>query len=325
MARRVVEKGHAPGWLVWAALIVVYIVWGSTYLAIAVVVKTMPPLLAAGTRFIVAALAMAAVIAALRGWRRLAISRRELLGATIVGLALLLGGNGLVMLAERTIPSGLAALIIAVVPLWVVLLRVVHSERVRRGTLLGVLIGLAGVTLLLSRGLTGEVDLLGMIMVVGSGISWALGSFYSRRVTLPADPFVSSAVQMACGGIALSLAGVGAGELPRLSIADFAPESVAALAYLIVFGSIIAFSAYTWLLQNAPVSKVATYAYVNPVVAIFLGWLILAEPLTLSMLVGGAMIVVAVALVIRTESRPGRMAQLANAPASAAIGGRPAR
>lgn len=325
MARRAIEKGHAPAWLVWAALVVVYIVWGSTYLAIAVVVKTMPPLLSAGTRFIVAAAAMAAVIAALRGWRRLAISRRELVGAAMVGLALLLGGNGLVMLAEQTIPSGLAALIIAVVPLWVVLLRVVHSERVRRGTLLGVLIGLAGVTLLLSRGLTSEVDLLGMVMVVGSGISWAMGSFYSRRVALPADPFVSSAVQMACGGIALGLAGLAAGELPRLRIADFAPESVAALAYLIVFGSIVAFSAYTWLLQNAPVSKVATYAYVNPVVAIFLGWLILAEPLTPAMLLGGAMIVLAVALVIRTESRPARKAQLANVPASAAIGGRPAR
>lgn len=311
MTRRVVEKGHASGWLVWAALLIVYIVWGSTYLAIAVVVKTMPPLLSAGSRFIVAGLVMALVIVIARGWRRLLMTRRELAGATLVGLALLLGGNGLVMLAERTVPSGLAALIIAVVPLWVVLLRVAHADRVRRGTLLGVLIGFGGVILLVSRGVSGEVDLLGMFMVVGSSASWAVGSFYSRRLPLPGDPFASSAAQMLCGGIALSIVGVVAGELPNVQPAEFASESLAALAYLIVFGSIVAFSAYTWLLQNAPVSKVATYAYVNPVVAILLGWLILSEPITPAMVIGGAMIVVAVALVIRTETRPARVGVLA--------------
>lgn len=308
MSRRTVERGHAPGWLVWAALTVVYVVWGSTYLAIAVVVKSMPPLLSAGSRFIVAGLLMALVIGVLGGWRRLRLTRAQVGGAALVGGALLLGGNGFVMLGEQTIPSGLAALIIGVVPLWIVVLRFVHSERVRRGTLLGVLLGFAGAALLVSRGLTGEVDLLGMLMVIGSSISWSLGSFYSRRVPLPPDPFVSSATQMVCGGILLSIAGVVAGELPGLRPAEFAPESLAAWAYLIVFGSIIAFSAYTWLLQNAPVSKVATYAYVNPVVAIFLGWLILTEPITPAMVVGGAMIVLAVALVIRTESRPARVA-----------------
>jgi drug/metabolite transporter (DMT)-like permease len=320
MPRRMVEKGHAPGWLVWAALIVVYVVWGSTYLAIAVVVKSMPPLLAAGSRFVIAGLVMAAVIALAGGWRRLLITRQQLIGAALVGIALLLGGNGLVMLAERTVPSGLAALIIAVVPLWIVLLRLTHSERVRRGTLLGVLIGFAGVALLVgSRGLTGEVDVLGMLMIVGSSASWALGSFYSRRMPLPSDPFVSTTAQMFVGGIALTLVGVATGEVARVVPAQFAGESLAALAYLIVFGSIVAFSAYTWLLQNAPVSKVATYAYVNPVVAIFLGWLILSESITASMFIGGAMIIAGVAVVIRTESRPARVAVLAGQASAAPV------
>jgi len=291
---------------VWAALIVVYIIWGSTYLAIAVVVKTMPPLFSAGSRFIIAAVVMALVIGLARGWGSLRPTRAQIGGAALVGLALLLGGNGLVMLGERTIPSGLAALIIGVVPLWIVILRFTHGERIRPGTLLGVLLGFAGAALLVSRGLSGEVDMLGMVMVVGSSISWSLGSFYSRRLPLPADPFVSSAAQMLCGGIALTIAGLATGELAGIRPAEFAAESVLALAYLIVFGSIIAFSAYTWLLQNAPVSKVATYAYVNPVVAIFLGWLILSEPITAAMIIGGGMIVLAVALVIRTESRPAR-------------------
>lgn len=325
MARRSVEKGHAPGWLVWAALIIVYVVWGSTYLAIAVVVKSMPPLLAAGSRFVVAGLVMAAVIAIAGGWRRLLMTRQQLIGAALVGIALLLGGNGLVMLAERTVPSGLAALIIAVVPLWIVLLRLTHSERVRRGTLLGVLSGFAGVALLVgSRGLTGEVDTLGMLMVIGSSASWALGSFYSRRLPLPTDPFVSTAAQMFLGGVALTVVGVAAGELPRVVPAQFAGESLAALAYLIVFGSIVAFSAYTWLLQNAPVSKVATYAYVNPVVAIFLGGLILNESITASMAIGGAMIVLGVAVVIRTESGPARVAVLAGQASSAPVSRRAA-
>jgi drug/metabolite transporter (DMT)-like permease len=238
---------------------------------------------------------------------------------------LLLGGNGLVMLAERSVPSGLAALIIAVVPLWIVLLRVTNAERVRRGTLLGVLIGFVGVTLLVaSRGLTGEVDVIGMLMVIGSSASWAVGSFYSRRLPLPADPFVSTVAQMICGGIALGAVGVAAGELARLRPEQFATESSIALGYLAVFGSILAFSAYTWLLQNAPVSKVATYAYVNPVVAIFLGWLVLAEAITPSMAIGGAMIVVGVALVIRSESRRAQMTVLAGA-GSTATGRRAAR
>ena len=289
--------------MVWAALAVVYVVWGSTYLAIAVVVKTMPPLLSAGVRFIVAAALMAVVIGLLKGWRSLRISRAQIAGATIVGGALLLGGNGLVMLAEQKIPSGLAALLIAIEPLVVVVLRAMNSERIGRGTLVGVVAGFIGVAFLLSGGLTGQFELIGIVMVLVAAISWSVGSYYSGQITLPSDPFVSSAAQMLAGGVLLTIVGVAAGELPDVNFANFAPESLLALAYLVVFGSVVAFSAYTWLLQHAPVSKVMTFAYVNPAIAIFLGWLILSEPITAAMLAGGALIIAAVAVVIRTESR----------------------
>jgi len=316
----------ASGWLVWAALLIVYIVWGSTYLAIAVVVDTMPPLLAASGRFIVAGLLIAFVLVLGRGWRSLRLTRAQLFGSAFVGLTLLLGGNGMVMVGERTVPSGVAAVIIAVVPLWVVVLRLLMRERVRTGTLVGVAIGFAGVAVLvLGRGATGEIDLVGMLVLVAAGASWAVGSFYSRRLALPTDPFVASAAQMILGGAALAVAGALTGELASFVPAAFAPESVGALLYLVFFGSILAYSAYTWLLQHAPVSKVATYAYVNPVVAIVLGWIVLREEFTLSMAIGGAMIVLAVGLVIRTESRPARPDALESPVQSAPGRPRPAR
>jgi drug/metabolite transporter (DMT)-like permease len=301
------SPARAPaGGLIWAALGIVYVVWGSTYLAIAMVVDTMPPLLSGGFRFIVAGLAIAAFLAWRLGRASLRLTRDQVIGSSFVGLALLLGGNGLVMLGERDVPTGLAALIIAVVPLWVVLLRLLFGEHVRRGTLLGVVVGFVGVGILvLPGGLAGDVHLPGALMLVVAGASWAVGSYYSKRLALPANPFTSTAAQMLAGGAALIVVGVLAGELGMLAGgARFATESIAALVYLVVFGSIIAFSAYTWLLQHAPVSKVATYAYVNPVVALFLGVLVRDETIGAAIVIGAAMIVVAVGLVIRTESRP---------------------
>lgn len=298
-------RQSAPGWLVWAALIVVYVVWGSTYLAIRLVVETMPPLLTASGRFVIAGLIIYGVLLARRGPGALRPSRAELRGSAFVGVALLLGGNGLVMLGERDVPSGLAALIIAVVPLWVVLLRVLFGERIRVGTLIGVLVGFTGVAVLVvPRGVTGSVAPVGMLMLVAAAASWAIGSYYSQRVALPRDPFVATATQLVLGGLGLGVAGVLAGELGLLQVAAFSDRSIVAFVYLVTFGSILAYTAYTWLLQNAPVSQVATYAYVNPVVAIVLGWWVLAEEINPSMVVGGAMIVLAVGLVVRTESRP---------------------
>jgi drug/metabolite transporter (DMT)-like permease len=298
-------RQRAPEWLVWAALIVVYVVWGSTYLGIRLVVETMPPLLAAAVRFVIAGLIIYGVLLVRRGPGGLRMSWAELRGSAFVGMALLLGGNGLVMLGERDVPSGLAALIIAVVPLWVVVLRLLFSERIRAGTMIGVGLGFAGVAVLLvPRGVTGSVAPLGMLMLVVAGASWAIGSYYSKRVALPRDPFVATAAQLMLGGLALGVAGVVTGELGLLQVARFSDRSIIAFVYLVTFGSILAYTAYTWLLQNAAVSKVATYAYVNPVVAIVLGGWVLAEEINPSMVIGGAMIVLAVGLVVRTETRP---------------------
>lgn len=296
---------QAPSWLVWAALWTVYIVWGSTYLAIRVSVETLPPLLAASFRFVVAGALMALVLMIKRGPRGIAVSRRELLGSTLIGSLLLLGGNGIVMLAERDVPSGLAALIIASVPLWVVLLRFVARERIDTGTLIGVAIGFVGVGLLVVPGEKPDgASVVGMLALVLASLFWGTGSFLSKRVTLPSDPLTSTAWQMLLGGLVIGVAGLGRGELSAVDASRFSAASVWALVYLIFVGSLIAFTAYVWVLQHAPISKVATYAYVNPVIAIFLGWLILSEEITPMVLGGAAVIVASVAFIVRRESTP---------------------
>ncbi len=294
---------RAAEWQIWLALGTVYLVWGSTYLAIRVVVETMPPLLSAGTRHFVAGLILFGLLALRRGAGALHLTRREWLGAGLVGLALLLGGNGLVTLGERDVPSGLTALIVAVVPLWVVILRRVFGERVGRGTILGVVVGFVGVAVLVvPRGLGGSVEFGGTLLVLGAGLSWSLGSYFSKRLRLPFDPLASTGAQMLVGGGGLLIVGLVSGESALVQPAHFSQESVLALVYLILLGSVVGYTAYTWALAHAPVSRVATYAYVNPVVAIFLGALILNEIVDGAVLVGAALIVLSVVLVIRAES-----------------------
>jgi drug/metabolite transporter (DMT)-like permease len=227
------------------------------------------------------------------------------LACALVGTALLFGGNGMVVLAERTVPSALAALIIGSVPLWVILLRAVTGERIDRSTLLGVVIGFVGVSILLlpGSGSTGA-SLGGMLLVVAAAASWASGSFFSRKLPMPKDPFVSTAVQMLTGGLVLLVAGLVHGEASGIDISSFSTSSMVAFVYLVVAGSWLAFTAYVWLLQNAPISKVATYAYVNPAVAIFLGWAILSEAITPVILLGAAVIVTSVAVIVRRETPP---------------------
>jgi drug/metabolite transporter (DMT)-like permease len=252
------------------------------------------------------------------------MSRREWLSVGFIGLALLLGGNGLVMLGERDVPSGLAALIVAVVPLYVVVLRVIFRERVALATIFGVLIGLLGVAVLIvPRGLDGSVAVPGMILMLLAPLSWSIGSYFSRRVDLPADNLVSTGGQMLVGGISLLIVGALVGELGLVKPQNFSMDSLLALAYLIVFGSVIAYTAYTWLLQHAPVSRVATYAFVNPVVAVILGALLLNEEINQTMIIGAAMIVVAVAVVIRTEQQTRSSIEQEAASASTAEVGQP--
>jgi drug/metabolite transporter (DMT)-like permease len=297
-----VARPEAPGWKIWTGLWIVYIVWGSTYLAIRIMVETVPPLLGAGVRFFVAGAVMVAVLAVRRGLDSVRPSRAQLLSALAVGL-LLPGANAVVTVAEQEVPSAMAALLIASVPLWVLLLRMLAREGVSGRGIAAVLVGFAGVALLLRPGeQSGDATFVGLLACVGAAVMWASGSFASPRLSLPGDPLVSTAWQMLLGGAVITVVGVGAGELPEVDVEAFSLRSVLALLYLIAIGSWVAYTAYAWLLQNAPLSKVATYAYVNPVVAIVLGWLVLDEVINGVTIVGAAIIVTSVALVVRTES-----------------------
>jgi drug/metabolite transporter (DMT)-like permease len=293
--------GTPPGWQVWGALWIVYLVWGSTYLAIRVMVETVPPLLGAGARFAIAGVVLLLVLGLRLGWTAIRPTRGALLGAGLVGL-LLPGANAVVSVAEQHVPSSLAALLIASIPLWVILLRRLAGETITRAGGVAVLVGFVGVALLVRPGpQSADASIVGMLTCVAAAVMWASGSFASGRVELPRHPLVSTGWQMLIGGIACLIAGLLAGEGPQVDPAAFSTRSLLALLYLIVMGSWVAFSAYVWLLQNAPISKVATYAYVNPVVAIVLGWLILSEVVAPVTIAGAAIIVAAVALAVRSE------------------------
>jgi len=294
-----VTHDTAPAWKVWGALWTIYIVWGSTYLAIRVMVETVPPLLGAGTRFLVAGVVM---VVALSFRRSVRPTRAQLLSALLVGI-LLPGANAVVTVAEQEVPSSMAALLIASVPLWVILLRRAAGEPVPRASVGAVLVGFAGVALLLRPGeQSGDATVLGLVACVIAALMWASGSFASPKLQLPRDGLVSTAWQMLLGGLVITIAGLALGEAGDVEPAAFSARSLVALAYLIAVGSWFAFTAYAWLLQNAPISRVATYAYVNPVVAIVLGWLVLDEVITPITLIGAAIIVVSVFLVVRIEA-----------------------
>jgi drug/metabolite transporter (DMT)-like permease len=288
---------------VWLCLGIIYVVWGSTYLAIRVAVETMPPLLMGAARFVTAGLLLYAVARARGAPSVRTLSRAQIGACWVVGSLLAAGGNGVVNVAEQYIPSSLAALVISSVPLWVVVMRRVTGEAVPRVTLVSVAVGFGGVALLLLPG--GATDVgkpIGFVLVLCAAFSWALGSFSSRQLPLPSNALLSTAVQMTAGGITLLVAGLATGETSDVHPSRFSTDSVLAFAYLIFIGSLVAYTAYVWLLQNAPISKVATYAYVNPVIAIFLGWSILSEKVTTTTLVGAVVIVCSVAATVRRES-----------------------
>jgi drug/metabolite transporter (DMT)-like permease len=301
---------------IWSALGAVYLIWGSTYLAIAIAVQTLPPLLSAGLRFCLAGVILLGVIAVRRGLR---VGREQLLGAAIVGLLLLVGGNGFVVLAERTVPSGLAALIIASVPLWIVVFRRLAGDRIHASTFIGVAVGFAGVAfLVVPRGSSGAADAGGLLLLLVASVSWALGTFLAPRLRMPGDALLSTGIQQLAGGIILLVLGAAMGELDHLEPSTWSANSLLSLGYLVVFGSLVAFTAYSWLLQHAPVSLVSTYAYVNPVVAVFLGALVLAEPVTPSIVIGAGIIVAAVAFIVTREGARQRAARADAAPRAAA-------
>ncbi|MGW6685902.1 EamA family transporter [Streptomyces sp. NPDC054961] len=288
---------------VWTALGLVYVVWGSTYLGIRIVVDTMPPFLSAGARFLTAGVLLAAIVAWRDGPAALRATGAQVRSAVLVGLLLILGGNGLVVLAETSVPSGLAALLVAAVPMWLVCLRAGTGDRPSPRTLAGVLLGLAGLAVLCSPGIDGETGLAGVLLVLGASVLWSLGSFSASKLTLPANPFTGSAYQMLAGGAGGIVVGLCRGEHHGLHPGSYATGSWLALGYLVLFGSLVGFTSYVWLLRAAPLSLVATYAYVNPVVAVALGWLILDESLTWPIVLGGAIVVAAVSVIVSTERR----------------------
>jgi drug/metabolite transporter (DMT)-like permease len=285
----------------------VYLIWGSTYLAIRVVVTHgVPPLLGMGVRFLTAGFLLAAVLRLLRGQGSLRVTPAQLRTAAVVGVLLLFGGNGLVAVAEQILPSGLAALLVSTTPLWLVVLGLLVGERARPASVAGMLIGFAG-TAVLARpgGAGGGGAWWGTPLILLATACWASGSLYSRRQSSPADPFVASAYQMLLGGAALTVAGLAAGEAGDLDVTEVPPAGWWALAYLVLVGSIVAYTAYFWLLGNAPLPLVSTYAYVNPVVAVALGWALLGEHVSLPVLVGGGLAVIGIVVVISSERSPG--------------------
>jgi drug/metabolite transporter (DMT)-like permease len=289
------------------ALGIVYVVWGSTYLAIRYAIEGFPPLLSAALRFLAAALLMLGYLAVRRP-AALRATRAQLSTAAVSGILLLAGGNGLVTVAEQRVESGLVALIIACVPLWIVILRLLLRDRPGPATALGVLIGLAGVAIIFLPGGSGEVDLGFAALAVLAALSWAIGSLLVTLRPVPANPLTLTTVEMAAGGLVLLVGAAARGEFARFAPGEAPASAWFALSYLVVFGSLIAFTAYVWLLGNAPVSIVSTYAYVNPAVAVLLGALIAGERLTGSALAGGLVILAAVALVVTAESRVRRRA-----------------
>jgi len=296
---------------VWAALIAVYIVWGSTYLAIRVTVRTIPPLMSASIRFLVAG-TLLYLWAVRRGDRQADRPRRaHWRSAAIIGAAMLFGGNGLVSLAEQTVPSSLAALLLASIPLWMVVVRrFVLREHSGWLEVAGLVLGFGGIVLLVDPFGGGRADPLGVGLLLLAALSWACGSLFARRAALPNRPLVGTGMEMIAGGLVCLVMSAATGEFADLEWARISVPSVVGLGYLIVFGSWVGFAAYVWLLRAARTSLVSTYAYVNPVVAVFLGWAILDEAITLRTLVAGGIVLAAVALIVsaqprRTEPAPG--------------------
>jgi drug/metabolite transporter (DMT)-like permease len=294
--------------LLWTGLLVLYLVWGSTYLGIAVAVKTIPPFFMAAIRFAIAGGILFGWSIAREGRTFAAPSRREWRDSVIVGALLLGTGMGFVSLGEKTVPSGITALLIGMMPVWVAIFgRLFLGERLPRLAMVGIAIGFGGVAILAGPsaiGGSGALEPLGLAAIIISPMSWAAGSlFASHRAILPSRPLVATGAQMIAGAAVLVVLGVFHGELGQLHLDAIAPDSIVALVYLTGIGSLLAFTTYGWLLRVAPLPWIATYAYVNPVVAVFLGTVVLGEPIEPRTLVAGAVIVTAVALIVTTRGR----------------------
>ncbi|CAB4589701.1 unannotated protein [freshwater metagenome] len=294
---------------VWLSLWSVYIIWGSTYYGIALAIESMPPLLAMGTRFLAATSILIVVLGAKNGWRSLIIPRAEFLNASLMGGTLLGIAIGSVALGERYVPTGIAALIISALPFWIAIFRTVDGNRPSNLSWLGVVIGFVGVAFLLKPGSVNPLNgastglmLFWACMIMIGNIGWSFGSYIAPRFPMPKNPMISTMYQMLTGGLLLVVVGLATGE----KIADFFDAtrgSWAGWSYLTLVGSIVAYSSYVWLISNAPIGLISTYAYVNPVIAISLGAIFLHEKISISYIFGGAIVLLGVLMVVTNESR----------------------
>ncbi len=285
------------------ALLIVYILWGGTYLGMKIGIETIPPFLMAGVRFVLAGIILYAY-AKIKGAKNPTL--KDWKTSAIIGALLLLGGNGLVCWAEQTVPSGIAALLIATVPLWIMLLGFFGfgGEKVKHsfGSMLGVGLGLAGIAILVlpnsfSSGSSKAIDIVGLIAIILASLSWSVGSLYSRKVVHHESALMSNGLQMISGGVMLLLMAFFLGDFNNFSLEAVSVRSTIAFLYLVIFGSIIAFSAFVWLLKNAEPLWVSTYAFVNPVIAVFLGYMLAGEVLGLNSMISAVVIISSVVII----------------------------
>ncbi|QSF44410.1 EamA family transporter [Paenibacillus tianjinensis] len=300
-------KTSSSLYIIGLALVAVYLFWGGTYLGMKVAIESMPPFLMAGARFFSAGLVLY-IISRLTGARRPGFL--EWRSAVIVGALLLLGGNGMVAWAEQRVSSSVASLIIAAVPVWMMLLgwSGKNGKRPGTGVITGIVLGFLGIAVLVlqpGQGSAGDkgFDVIGITALLAASISWAAGSIYSRSAKLPGSPLMSTAAQMLTGGVLLIIFSYFTGDWGELEVAGITARSYLAFGYLVLFGSIVAYTAYIWLLKNAEPSLVSTYAFVNPVVAVLLGWLLAGEQLTAGTWAAAVIIIAAVAIVTVFRSR----------------------
>ena len=289
-----------------AAFATIYVVWGSTYLGIRIAVETLPPFLMAGVRFVLAGSLLMGWLAVTRGWQATARQWRD---NAVIGALLLLGGNGLICWAEQSVPSGLTALLIGSQPLMMVLTEWLWrgGNRPRPTTWAGLLLGFSGVAWLAAPWkdpASGGLNRAGAAAVLAGCAFWAIGSIYGRRVRAPAEPLAASAMQMLCGGGASLVAALAGGEFAGASPAVFSLRSGLAFGYLVAVGSLVGFSTFVWLMKHSTPARVSTYAYVNTLVAVLLGWLVLGEPVTGRVLAAAAVIVASVAIITSRSGRP---------------------
>jgi drug/metabolite transporter (DMT)-like permease len=288
-----------PDARIWLALGVVYLAWGSTFIALAIAVRDLPPLLALSMRHLVAG-AILLAFALPRGDREGdRIGWTQIRAGLILGFLLFVLSHGSLAWAQQTVPAGVAALLVGSIPIWMALFdRVAFGRRLRGSAYIGFALGFLGLAFLVDPFGEGSVDRLGAIAIVLGAGTWAAGSLYSRGAPLPRRPLVAAGLASFCGGVLLVISSLATGEFRD---AVFSTDALLAVGYLIVVGSFVGFTTYVWLLQVAPTSLVATYAYVNPIVAVFLGWLLLDEEITLQMAVAGALVVVSVATIVRAS------------------------